>query len=103
RGWHRRPPRRESLTKDASVSGSPNSVDAMASAAVTTERRDGVLICHIDDGKANALSEEIIAAIIDVLDDAEHDASVSAVVLHGHPGRFSAGFDLSVMRGDDVG
>jgi len=74
----------------------------MASAAVTTEQRDGVLICHIDDGKANALSKEIIAAIIDVLDDAEHDASVSAVVLHGRPGRFSAGFDLSVMRGDDV-
>ena len=75
----------------------------MASAAVTTEQRDGVLICHIDDGKANALSKEIIAAIIDVLDEAEHDASVSAVVLHGRPGRFSAGFDLSVMRGDDVG
>ena len=37
------------------------------------------------------------------VDDAEHDASVSAVVLHGRPGRFSAGFDLSVMRGDDVG
>ena len=81
----------------------PNSVGAMASAAVTTERRDGVLICHVDDGKANALSKEIISSIIDVLDDAEHDASVSAVVLHGRPGRFSAGFDLSVMRGDDVG
>ena len=39
----------------------------MSSAAVTTEQRDGVLICHIDDGKANALSAEIIAAISDVV------------------------------------
>ena len=36
----------------------------MSSDAVTTERRDGVLICHIDDGKANALSKEIIADVI---------------------------------------
>ena len=40
----------------------------MSSAAVTTEQRDGVLICHIDDGKANALSAEIIAAISAVVD-----------------------------------
>ena len=37
-----------------------------------------------------------------MLDAAEHDASVSAVVLHGRPGRFSAGFDLSVMTGGDI-
>ena len=43
----------------------------MSSAAVTTEQRDGVLICHIDDGKANALSAEIIAAISEVVAAAE--------------------------------
>lgn len=74
----------------------------MPSAAVTTEQRDGVRICHLDDGKANALSAEVIAALIDAIDEAEHDESVSAVVLHGRPGRFSAGFDLSVIQGGDV-
>lgn len=74
----------------------------MSSAAVTTEQRDGVLICHIDDGRANALSAEIIAAISDVVAVAERDESVNALVLHGRPGKFSAGFDLSVMTGDDL-
>ena len=74
----------------------------MSSAAVTTEQRDGVLICHIDDGKANALSADIIAAISTVVTDAEHDESVTALVLHGRPGKFSAGFDLSVMNGGDL-
>jgi len=75
----------------------------MPSAAVTTEQRDRVLICHIDDGKANALSAEIIAAISEVVLAAERDESVSALVLHGRPGKFSAGFDLSVMTAGDVG
>ena len=75
----------------------------MSSAAVTTEQRDGVLICHIDDGKANALSAEIIAAISDVVVQAEDDESVCSLVLHGRPGKFSAGFDLSVMTAGDMG
>lgn len=74
----------------------------MSSAAVTTEQRNGVLICHIDDGRANALSAEIIAAITEVVAAAEADESVTALVLHGRPGKFSAGFDLSVMMGDDL-
>jgi enoyl-CoA hydratase len=80
----------------------PNSFGEMSSAAVTTEQRDGVMICHIDDGKANALSADIIAAISDVVTAAESDDSVTALVLHGRPGKFSAGFDLSVMTGGDV-
>src|SRR5918993_2592526 len=75
----------------------------MSTSAVTTEQRDGVLICHIDDGKANALSAEMIAAISAVVTGAEHDDSVHALVLHGRPGRFSAGFDLSVMTAGDLG
>ncbi len=74
----------------------------MSSSAVTTERRDGVLICHIDDGKANALSKEIIAAIKQVIVEAEADPDVCAVVLHGRTGKFSAGFDLSVMLAGDL-
>ncbi|HSP27333.1 MAG TPA: crotonase/enoyl-CoA hydratase family protein [Ilumatobacteraceae bacterium] len=74
----------------------------MSSAAVTTERRDGVLIVHLDDGKANALSFDVIEAIGAALDEAEGDDEIRAVVLHGRPGKFSAGFDLGVMFGDDM-
>ncbi len=68
---------------------------------VTTERIDNVLVVHLDDGKANALSSEMIVAITHVLDTAEADDTIGAVVIHGRPGRFSGGFDLSVMRGGD--
>jgi enoyl-CoA hydratase len=73
-----------------------------SSAAVTTERLDSVLVVHLDDGKANALSFDMIAAIHQALDAAEHDDDIRGVVLHGRPGRFSAGFDLGVMLGDDM-
>jgi enoyl-CoA hydratase len=74
----------------------------MSAAAVTTERRDGVLIVHLDDGKANALSFDVIAAIGAALDEAEGDDEIRAMVLHGRPGKFCAGFDLAVMFGDDM-
>jgi enoyl-CoA hydratase len=74
----------------------------MTTTAVTTERRNGVLIIHLDDGKANALSFEIIVAIHEALDTADADDGIRAVVLHGRPGRFSGGFDLGVMLGDDI-
>ena len=70
---------------------------------VTLERRDSVLIVHLDDGKANALSSSIISALIDAIDQAEADDTIGAVVLHGRPGRFSAGFDLKVMLSGDFG
>lgn len=72
------------------------------SAAVTTERLDNVLVVHLDDDKANALSFDMIAAINEALDDAESDDDIRAVVLHGRPGKFSAGFDLGVMLGNDM-
>jgi enoyl-CoA hydratase len=46
---------------------------------------------------------EMIAAINAALDEADADPDVGAVVLHGREGRFCAGFDLSVMRGGDLG
>jgi enoyl-CoA hydratase len=77
-------------------------MEPSAAAAVTTERRDSVLVVHLDDGKANALSFDVIAAIHAAFDDAEHDDEIRAVVLHGRPGRFCAGFDLGVMLGNDM-
>jgi enoyl-CoA hydratase len=70
--------------------------------AVSTERHDNVLVVHLDDGKANALSPAVIGAIAAALDEAEADDSVGAMVLHGRDGVFCAGFDLGVMRGGDV-
>jgi enoyl-CoA hydratase len=71
--------------------------------AVTTERRGPALVCHLDDGKANALSKDVIAAIGRAVNEGAHDDAVAAVVVHGRPGRFCAGFDLDVMRGGDPG
>lgn len=52
-------------------------------------------IVQMDDGKANALSDAMIAALLGALDRAEKEAS--AMILAGRPGRFCAGFDLRVM------
>jgi enoyl-CoA hydratase len=57
---------------------------------------DGVATITMDDGKANALSPVLLAAIGAALDRAQDDEPI-AVVLAGRPGRFSAGFDLGVL------
>jgi len=64
--------------------------------SIKTEIRDDVAHIRLDDGKVNALSNELIAGIHHELDVAEKDAK--AVVFTGRPGRFSAGFNLKVMR-----
>ena len=75
----------------------------MSHGDLTIERRGHVLVLHLDDGKANALTFELMVAIGDALRVAEADEEVGAVVLHGREGRFSGGFDLGVMMGDDLG
>lgn len=57
--------------------------------------RDAVAVIGMDDGKVNALGAETIPALMAALDRAEGEAR--AVVLHGRPGRFSAGFDLKAL------
>ena len=49
----------------------------------------------MDDGKANALSDAMITALVDSLAKAEKEAS--AIVLVGRADRFCAGFDMKVM------
>ena len=69
--------------------------DSSSAPAVVSVRRDGdVAIIDLDDGKANALGHETIAAMLASLDQVEADGA-DAVVLAG---RFSAGFDLTVMQ-----
>ena len=74
----------------------------MSSDALTIERTGPVLVLHLDDGKANALSFELIAAISAAVSDAEADPEIGAVVIHGRERRFSGGFDLDVMFGGDM-
>jgi enoyl-CoA hydratase len=52
-------------------------------------------LIQMDDGKANALSEAMIAELGEALTRAEKEAS--AVVLAGRVDRFCAGFDLKIM------
>jgi enoyl-CoA hydratase len=63
---------------------------------VSLERDGAVAVISIDDGKANALSPDVLSAIAESFDKAEADGA-TAVLLQGRPGRFSAGFDLSIM------
>jgi enoyl-CoA hydratase len=66
------------------------------SGPVSFELRGGVAVVRFDDGKANAISLAAIDALDAALDRAEKEAR--ALVLVGRPERFSAGFDLAVMR-----
>jgi enoyl-CoA hydratase len=74
----------------------------MSTDALTIERRDRVMILDVDDGKANALTFDLIAGMRSALVDAESDETIGAVVIRGREGRFSGGFDLGVMTGDDL-
>jgi enoyl-CoA hydratase len=63
---------------------------------VSYEYNDGVATIAMDDGKANALSLEMLSAVNEALDQAIADGAV--VVLTGRAGIFSGGFDLNVLR-----
>lgn len=57
---------------------------------------DSHCLIQMDDGKANALSFDMLDQLEKALDQAEQAGKV--VVICGRPGKFSAGFDLSVMN-----
>lgn len=64
--------------------------------------KDGVAVLRMDDGKANALGPPMLDALHGAFDRALAE-EVGAIVLLGREGRFSAGFDLSVMgQGGDA-
>ncbi len=67
---------------------------------VTTEHHGEIAVVTMDDGKANALTYDMLDSLSDAFDDARE---AKAVVLAGRPGRFSAGFDLSVMMAGPEG
>lgn len=77
------------------MSPSETSPDDAAIPPVTVTDRDGVAVVAMDDGKANALGHRMLGALSTALDEV---VDADAVVVAGRPGRFSAGFDLEVMK-----
>src|SRR5215469_14464323 len=63
---------------------------------VTYELSDGVATIAMDDGKVNCLSPRMLGGLNEALDRAESDRAT--VLLTGREGRFSAGFDLPLLR-----
>ena len=62
---------------------------------VSYQVQENIATITIDDGKANAVSFQFVEEVNAALDQAEQDNAV--VILTGRPGKFSAGFDLSVV------
>jgi enoyl-CoA hydratase len=68
---------------------------------VTTSEENLYILVTMDDSKANALSFDMLQQLNDALDRAGQTGK--PVILAGRPGRFSAGFDLSIMgQGGDA-
>jgi enoyl-CoA hydratase len=63
--------------------------------SATVEITNDIALIRMDDGKANAINFEMIAALNAALDTAEAEAK--AIVLTGREGRFSGGFDLNAF------
>jgi len=59
-------------------------------------RHGAAALIRFNNGKVNAFSPDMLAAINSALDQAEAEQAI--VVLTGHEGLFSGGFDLKVMQ-----
>ena len=71
----------------------------MANEHLLAERRDGVLSLTLNQpDKLNALSDQMIAGLLDELGRAAHDAEVRCVVVSGAGRGFCSGGDVSRMR-----
>lgn len=62
---------------------------------VAYQLEDGIATLTLDNGKANAISPEVIVAFNQALDRAEQDKAV--VIVTSRPGILSGGYDLKVM------
>jgi enoyl-CoA hydratase len=63
--------------------------------SATIEIQNDIALIRMDDGKANAINFDMVAALNAALDKAEAEAK--AIVLAGRDGRFSGGFDLNAF------
>ncbi|HET8707862.1 MAG TPA: crotonase/enoyl-CoA hydratase family protein [Pseudomonadales bacterium] len=69
-------------------------------ALVKYELNEGVATITLDDGKANALSADMLAQINAALDQAQADQAV--VLLAGRTGYFTGGFDLKTLMSGTI-
>jgi enoyl-CoA hydratase len=62
---------------------------------VSYELNEGIAHIHMDDGKANVMTEDMLKALLGAFDRAESDAAV--VLLSGRERMFSGGYDLKMF------
>lgn len=72
--------------------------DSSPTPPVSTTIDGDVAVITLDDGKANAISFEVLDGLNAALDTAT--AGAKAIALIGRDGKFSAGFNLKIMTGD---
>ena len=65
---------------------------------VQLEIENNIATITLQNGKANAISPQVITELNEALDEAEKSQSV--VILTGQDGIFSGGFDLAIMKKD---
>ncbi len=63
---------------------------------ISYQEKGKIATITMDDGKANAVSPQLVEELNPALDQAESYNAV--VILTGRPGKLSAGFDLSVVK-----
>ncbi len=73
----------------------------MSHPSISTRRVDKVVCISVDDGRANAFSPSLLAALSEELAEAEADSEVGAAVIAGNQKAFFAGFDLDVIGSGD--
>ena len=89
------------MSASADSNAQESNADSTADSAVSAELRGDVLLVRVDDGKANAFSVPMLAALDAQIDAAEADDGIGAVVIAGNDRTFFAGFDLNVIRSGD--
>ena len=68
--------------------------------SVTTDIQDDIAIIQFDDGNKNVINHELLDDLESAFDQTEH-SNAKVLILQGREGSFCAGYDLSVMVGDD--
>ena len=67
----------------------------MAEELINIERKAAIFCIELNrPQRVNALSRDLLLALCAAVDEAQRDASVRAIVIHGAGKGFSSGFDL---------
>jgi enoyl-CoA hydratase/carnithine racemase len=79
------------------------SYDSGVSSPVAIERRGRIAIVSLErPAQRNAMSADLVAALIEALDRFEHDTDIGAIVLQGAGRGFCAGSDLGMLSAMDA-